>query len=218
MTVEMTNRTVSNAKYVESIVESLREVQRTMKYFPKHWNWTNNTFICGLAFDGIQKAQLANVIYATTAEMQFYKVKVLFNAYSDITTIISIFSSFMVDTPRALANPYNASTKKNTKPMKHQSDPSDNFVNAIPLHKMKIVADKLNKSAKLLYAIIKYENDIYGKYYVNASGLVNPRAINKGNNNITDITAQVMTTNSFTQNIPQQSREGFDWQPQPVIE
>lgn len=219
MSVEYTNRTVCKAKFVEATIDSLREVQKTMKYFPKHWNLTNNVFIVGLAFDAYQKADSANDIYSRTAWQQIRKVNLLSTAHSDITSIIRLFASFMVDQPRSLGNAKNASTGKDTMPMKKCSNPADNYVVAMPLRKLRIISEKLNETAKLLNGAIKYEMDNYVKFYARPGEIVD---LNSKNNNvpaanITDAVAQAMTTNTAT---PQVAIKRVDntviWQPQTI--
>lgn len=221
MSVEYTNRTVCKAKFVEATIDSLREVQKTMKYFPKHWNLSNNVFIVSLAFDAYQKADSANDIYSRTAWQQVRKINLLSTAHSDITSIIRLFASFMADPPRSLGNAKNASTGKDTMPMKKCSNPADNYVAAIPLRKLRTISEKLNETAKLLNGAIKYEMDNYVKFYAHPGEIVEPNS--KNNNvpaaNITDAVAQAMTTNTDT---PQVSIKRVDntviWVPQTVDE
>lgn len=221
MSVEFTNRTVCKAKFVEATIDSLREAQKTMKYFPKHWNLTNNVFIVSLAFDAYQKADSANDIYSKTAWQQIRKINLLSTAHSDITSIIRLFASFMVDPPRSLGNAKNTSTGKDTMPMKKCSNPADNYVVAMPLRKLRIISEKLNETAKLLNGAIKYEMDNYIKFYAHPGEIVDPRG--KNNDvpaaNMTDAVAQAMTTNTDT---PQAAIKRVDntviWVPQTVDE
>lgn len=210
MTVEATNRTVCKAKFVEATYESLRDVQKSMKYFPKHWNLTNNVFITSMAFDAFQKASSANDIYATEAWEQVYKIKLLLTARGDISSIIHLFAEFMADPPKCLGNPKNASTNKDTKPMRDCTNPADNYVVAIPLRKLKIISEKLNNTLKLLNGVIKFEKDVYNKRYsVDSSGKNKVKVVS-----LTDAVAQVMTTNTNSQQgTVKCSDKGVVWNP-----